>query len=364
MFTRSWACRCSRGRHDGLLPRRRERARTSATSTTSWTPTAPSRCASTTPIERRYQGIPWVNSIAADSNGEAYYTMNGAIPNMPDARVAGLPDRAGRGRPSTTLGLPTVDGSRSSCNWEQGTAPGPPTRACCQQPKIPTLFRRDYVHNGNDSHWLTNASHPLEGYDRIVGIERAERTPRTRLGLIMVARPPGRPRRAARQPLHAAEPEADRAGRPPVPGRAVARPDRAHLPRQPHIDGVDVSGACDVLARWNRRDDLDAPGALLFRRFAARASRRRVSLPTGTEGSTDDRPAGLRQPLRPRPPGGHPERPGRHTRPCALRWPARCSDLRGAGPPTGRDAARPCRLDKPTGHRRCPAAPATWACST
>ena len=33
-------------------------------------------------IQNRYQGIPWVNSIAADAAGEAYYSMNGAIPNV------------------------------------------------------------------------------------------------------------------------------------------------------------------------------------------------------------------------------------------------------------------------------------------
>ena len=33
---------------------------------------------------------------------------------------------------------------------------------------------------------------------------------------------------------------------------------------------VDVAEACDVLARWDGRDDLDSRGALLFRRFAER----------------------------------------------------------------------------------------------
>ncbi len=51
---------------------------------------------------------------------------------------------------------------------------------------MPTLFRDDYVHNGNDSHWLTNPEEPLTGYDRIIGIEEAERTYRTRIGLIQI----------------------------------------------------------------------------------------------------------------------------------------------------------------------------------
>ena len=39
-------------------------------------------------IERKYQGIPWVNSIAADSGGNAYYSMQGAIPYVPDELAA------------------------------------------------------------------------------------------------------------------------------------------------------------------------------------------------------------------------------------------------------------------------------------
>ena len=48
-------------------------------------------------IERRYQGIPWVNSIAADSSGRAYYADIGAIPNVSDdkARTCGAPLGAG-----------------------------------------------------------------------------------------------------------------------------------------------------------------------------------------------------------------------------------------------------------------------------
>ena len=46
-------------------------------------------------IQRRYQGIPWVNSLAADSKGEAYFSMNGAIPNVPNEQGAAVPDRAG-----------------------------------------------------------------------------------------------------------------------------------------------------------------------------------------------------------------------------------------------------------------------------
>src|SRR5207253_9986658 len=45
---------------------------------------------------------------------------------------------------------------------------------------------RDYVTNSNDSYRLSNPEHPLEGFSRIIGDERTERSLRTRSGLVMV----------------------------------------------------------------------------------------------------------------------------------------------------------------------------------
>jgi acyl-homoserine-lactone acylase len=238
-------------------------------------------------IQRRYQGIPWVNSIAADRRGEAYYSMQGAIPYVTDEHAlncnVGLPA-------FELLGLPILDGSRSECNWEtsdDAVAPGtfPPD-------EVPTQFRSDYVHNGNDSHWLTNPEAPLTGYDRIIGIEEAERTARTRIGLIQV--------------------EERLAGTDGLPGtkfdrgllQRVALSNRQYLgelwrdslvnlcdlaPAGMLLGSnglVDVSGACDPLREWNLRDDLDSAGAILFRRFASNLLGNFTCVPTGLQGST------------------------------------------------------------------------------
>ena len=134
-------------------------------------------------IQRRYQGIPWVNSLAADSKGEAYFSMNGAIPNVPNEKAQRCQTALGIVT-FGQLGLPTLDGSRSQCEW--GEVAGSADKGLLPNARTPSLFRRDYVANGNDSHWLINDKAPLEGFDRIVGIERAEVTPRTRLGLTMI----------------------------------------------------------------------------------------------------------------------------------------------------------------------------------
>ena len=80
-------------------------------------------------IEKEFQGIPWVNTIAADSSGEAYYADIGADPPRHQRRRR--PTCNTRGRPAATfaaLGLPVLDGTRSSCEWgsdpDAGRAPG------------------------------------------------------------------------------------------------------------------------------------------------------------------------------------------------------------------------------------------------
>ncbi len=100
--------------------------------------------------------------------------------------------------------------------------------------------------------------------------------------------PPRREGRQARQPLHAsADLENSITGNRQYLGE-LWRDELVALCRaNPTMDGVDVSKACDVLAAWNLTDELDAPGALLFRRFAARAFPATQSLPAGTQGSNE-----------------------------------------------------------------------------
>jgi acyl-homoserine-lactone acylase len=173
----------------------------------------------------------------------------------------------------TALKLPTLDGSKSSCKWD--TDPDAAVPGIFGPSHIPRMFRRDYVHNGNDSHWLTNPHQPLEGFAQIIGNERTQRSLRTRLGLIQI--------------------EDRLAGRDGLPGNKftlqdlqdIALGDRQYAGElwrdqlvqlckdNPMLIGsngpVDVSGACPVLAAWDLHDNLDSKGAILFRRFASRA---------------------------------------------------------------------------------------------
>jgi len=134
----------------------------------------------------------------------------------------------------------------------------------------------------------------MTGFDRIIGIEEAERTPRTRMGLIQIEE-----RLAGTDGL-----DGNKFGLKSV--ERVAMKSRVLLGEE-WRDGavqvcdvaeaaggtllgsngpVNVSGACDPLREWDLTDRLDSPGAILFRRFGVRLRANFRCLPTGLQGST------------------------------------------------------------------------------
>ncbi|MDX6699085.1 MAG: acyl-homoserine-lactone acylase [Solirubrobacteraceae bacterium] len=213
-------------------------------------------------IERRYQGIPWVNTIAADASGEAYYADIGSVPGLTNAKAqeCNTPEGAGT---FAALAVAILDGSRSACDWETG--PGAVAPGILGPSQMPSLFRRDFVHNGNDSYWLTNPHARLEGFPRIIGDERTARSLRTRLGLVMADGHKFSVRGVQDTVFN------DRH----YGGELLAGELAAYCRANPTLSGsngpVDVSAACPVLEKWDRHDSLDSPGAVLFRRWATRA---------------------------------------------------------------------------------------------
>jgi acyl-homoserine-lactone acylase len=225
-------------------------------------------------ILKKYEGIPWVNTIAADKKGNALYADIGAIPHVTNEQAADC-DTALGAATFTALGLPILDGSRSACEW--GSDPDSVRPGLFGPSKLPTLMRDDYVTNSNDSYWLSNPKQPLEGFDRIIGDERTARTLRTRIGLIMTQSridgsdglgPPGFTRAAMQRMVFSNRQY----------GGELTRDDLVAMCRgfsggsAPSASGpVPVGRACDVLQAWDLHENLDSRGALLFRRFWERA---------------------------------------------------------------------------------------------
>lgn len=221
-------------------------------------------------ILKKYEGIPWVNTIVADRTGHALYADIGAIPNVSNAKAQQCNTALGTAT-FQLLGLPILDGSRSACNWDSD--PDAVEPGLFGPSHLPTLFRNDYVTNSNDSYWLSNPHQPLEGFARIIGDERTARSLRTRIGLIMTQDQVdhgGFTRQAMQNMVFS-----DRQY-----GGELVRNDLVQMCRSmpggvaPTSSGppVQIGNACNILAAWDLHENLDSKGAILFHRFWDRAS--------------------------------------------------------------------------------------------
>ncbi|WP_188109596.1 penicillin acylase family protein [Pseudohalioglobus sediminis] len=121
-------------------------------------------------------GIPWVNTIAADRNGDAFYGDISVVPNVSVAQYSNCV-RGFLQEQLTAAGNLTLDGSDSACEW--GNDPDTP-EGIFGYDSLPKLETREYGANANDSYWLSNPRNLLEGFSPIIGREGVEQSIRTR----------------------------------------------------------------------------------------------------------------------------------------------------------------------------------------
>jgi acyl-homoserine-lactone acylase len=214
---------------------------------------------------RTTQGLPWVNTVAADSAGRTLFTQSQVLPRITDELAARCSTPLGRATYPAS-GLAVLDGARGDC--VPGSDPDALQPGVFGPGRAPTLRDAPYAENSNDSAWLANADRPLTGYERVWGPGATPRTLRTRGAIEDVSA------LAARGRLTVADLERQQfANRVPAGDLAAADAARAcaALPGGTATAGdgrpVDVSAACGVLARWDRTAAPGSRGALLFDRF-------------------------------------------------------------------------------------------------
>ncbi|MBP8247014.1 MAG: penicillin acylase family protein [Phenylobacterium sp.] len=216
-------------------------------------------------------GIPWVNTIASDRGGDVLYADITATPNVTADFAKTCAPPSGMGPLAATARIYLLDGARSACNWQ--VAAGTPAPGLMPGEAMPAMVRTDYVANSNDSYWLTNGRAPMAAFPPIVGPTANVQNLRTRSGLMEI--------------------EARLAGTDGLPGKSVdpaavwamlyanrnlaaelTLDDMAKICAKPVVitvggdpGVVDLSAACAVLAKWDRRMNVDSVGAHLFVEF-------------------------------------------------------------------------------------------------
>jgi acyl-homoserine-lactone acylase len=213
------------------------------------------------------QGMPWINTIAADRDGRAMYADLSVVPDVSAEQLRACAPSPAAAALFKASGLPVLDGSRSACAWRQdpsAAAPGriPPAR-------MPVLVTDTWVQNSNDSFWLSNPDiAPMADVSPLVGPVGTPQRLRTRSGI--------------------GEIRARLAGTDGLPGQRMGADEvRSVIFRDRNLAGAlvvddlvtacgtpgdtglnpDQATGCRVLAGWNRTSDAEARGAPLFREF-------------------------------------------------------------------------------------------------
>jgi acyl-homoserine-lactone acylase len=108
----------------------------------------------------KIQGIPWVNTLATDDQGQTLYMNLSVVPNVSADKLAACSD------PRIGLELIVLDGANSACAWD--IDPTAAQKGIYAADKLPQLLRKDFVQHSNDSAWMANPAQPLTGFSPLI----------------------------------------------------------------------------------------------------------------------------------------------------------------------------------------------------
>ena len=222
----------------------------------------------------KFNGVPLFNTIATDDKGNAWYADTSATPNLSKETIEAWTTAKANDplvKAADDNGAVLLDGSTSSTEWVD--APGARDPGLVPYDKQPQVERDDYLFNANDSFWMPNGTHMLEGdYSPLHGPQGTERSSRTRenawvLDDTTAEGPSGKDGKFTLDELTTAA--------------LLNEAGTARLYRQPVAEACakvgsttpEVTEACNTLAAWDGRFDLDSVGAVLWREFWATPQR-------------------------------------------------------------------------------------------
>ncbi len=208
-------------------------------------------------------GTPWVNTIATDKNGGAYYGDINPVPNVSDAKESACVPAPLKFLEKNENPLYIIAGSVSACLL--GNDPAAPQKGIYAGAAMPSLMRSDYVQNSNDSPWLSNPKQRLVGFPGIVSNDSTVQHGRTRLGLAQIAdRLEGKDGLAGNK--FSVKSLQDIAfSNEAYFGRLLLADLRAACANPP----VDIAKGCTILSNWDGRANQDSVGWPLFQQWLA-----------------------------------------------------------------------------------------------
>ena len=216
-------------------------------------------------------GVPWVNTVATGPGKPAYYGDVTVVPNVPDSKAQACATGLSPVFDQLAPGLPLLDGARADCAWDSD--PDAPAAGIFGAGNLPTLVRDDWVHNCNDSYWLSNPAQPLTGFAAIIGDEGTARSLRTRKCMQQVIQrldgSDGLPGATGFDLANLQQVVLDSSLMSEQLARQTVLDNLCLLPGLVATDGslVATGEACAVLAGWDGSHNLDSVGGHIWREF-------------------------------------------------------------------------------------------------
>lgn len=224
-------------------------------------------------------GNPLFHTLAAFRSGDVFYADWSAVPHVTQSQLDNcLSPFAQLIAAASNQAIIALDGSDPDCQW--GRDEDSPGDSHLYGPSaLPHVVRQDYVANSNNSYWLTNAEAPLTGFPSIMGAighEGEQQFLRTQLGHDMI-----RKRHLASDgydsvPDFSLDSLQRLMYENRVYGAELMLPDlltlcelpAMELPPEVSADTYQQSRrACEQLAQWDRKVNLESRGAQVFTEF-------------------------------------------------------------------------------------------------
>ena len=228
---------------------------------------------------KKILGLGFVNTIATDRNGKAFYADISTVPHVTKSQLQSCGTNAGIYLQALigAADLPALDGSKANCEWGNDT--DSPQKGIFGGSNLPSLTRDDYVLNSNDSYWLSNAEQPLTGFSPLLKrellplSEDAEPlSPRTRMAFTQIF-----DRLSNKDGLGGNTFNLNNLQQVVYSNRSYGAElvlddvltDCRNNAALPLTSGgtINATQACNVLSSWDRRNNLDSKGAHVFRKF-------------------------------------------------------------------------------------------------
>lgn len=227
---------------------------------------------------KKYNAMPWVNTISTSAEGRAVYLDNTNVGALSGEAISAWRDRIEASSQLKNLylteGLVILDGSTNRDEWiNHPETPIPGTTPFEQRPLIESEF---YVFNANDSYWLSDPKKPTTGYSPLYGATETPRSVRTRMNIHLLEGLDGFNFSGEDGLFSVSEIQAALMDNSGLTAHLLKDELVERCKQSPIVYISDISvellPACTILSEWDNRYNADSKGAVLFREWLTRYS--------------------------------------------------------------------------------------------